>query len=158
MLYHDYRNMSRTRFRPLCSGARSNLRPASRLKIFSAFRIRWENRKIPTTARIIGRNVKARHRRIRSTPSCLELYLGLWIFQFSQRIMKAEKISNRDADLRFELSPLQSGLKQVCDISRRSRYNTPGWAFWFINFEKHCFRHPYGRPINPKFFGGVVDM
>ena len=41
------------------------------------------------------------------------------IFQFSQRILKAEKISNLEAALRFELAPLQSGLKRVRDISRR---------------------------------------
>ena len=46
------------------------------------------------------------------------------IFQFSQRILKAEKISNREAALRFELSPLESGLKRVRDISRHSQYNT----------------------------------
>ena len=40
------------------------------------------------------------------------------IFQFSQRILKAEKISNLEAALRFEIAPLQSGLKRVCNISR----------------------------------------
>ena len=51
------------------------------------------------------------------------------ILQFSERILKAEKISNRDADLRFELASLQSDLKRVRDIrditrSERLKFNS----------------------------------
>ena len=127
-----------------------------RLEIFSAFRIRWENWKIPTTARVIARNVKARHgtplmRLWRAFTFWAITWAVVGIFQFSQWILKAEIISNLETALRFELAPLQSDLKRVCDISRRSRYNTPGWTFRFINFEKHRFRHPYSHPINPTF-------
>ena len=69
--------------------------------------------------------MKARHGHIRGKPSRFELtHAVVGIFQLSQRILKDEKISNREADLRFELDPLQSGLKRVRNISRRDIRNT----------------------------------
>ena len=61
ILWTSHGDISRTRFRPLCSGASSNLRSGPRCRMISPFRIRWKKWKIPTTARVIARRVKARH-------------------------------------------------------------------------------------------------